>query len=64
MRPGATETVEVDLPAGTYLVLDFIPSPDGTAHVDQGMVKVVTVGGATGTSEPPDSIAAAELPCG
>ena len=61
VRPGATETVEVDLPAGTYLVLDFIPSPDGTPHIDLGMFKVVTVGGATHTGSAPDSVAAAEL---
>ena len=60
VRPGASETVEVDLPAGTYLVLDFIPSPDGTPHVDKNMFKVVTVGGATGTSEAP-APSAAEL---
>jgi hypothetical protein len=62
VRPGATETVEAELPAGTYLVLDLIPSSDGTSHVDLGMFKVVTVGVATGTSEAPEPIAAAELP--
>ena len=61
VRPGATETVEVDLPAGTYLVLDLIPSSDGTPHVDLGMVKVVTVGDAAGTSATSNSVAATEL---
>ena len=62
VRSGATETVEVDLPAGTYLVLDLIPTSDGTPHVDLGMVKVVTVGDAAGTTSVPGPIAAAELP--
>lgn len=62
VRPGATETVEVDLPAGTYLVLDLIPSSDGTPHVDLGMVNVVTVGDAAGTSAASNPMAAAELP--
>ena len=61
VRPGATETVEVELPAGTYLALCLIPSSDGTPHLELGMVKVLTVGDAAGTSAPPDAMEVAEL---
>jgi uncharacterized cupredoxin-like copper-binding protein len=39
---GKAEAV-VDLPAGQYVLLCFIPSPDGVPHLAKGMVKPLTV---------------------
>lgn len=41
--PGATSAAVVDLRAGRYLLVCFIPSPDGTLHVMKGMVRAITV---------------------
>ena len=60
VRPGATEAVEVELPAGTYLALCVIAAPDGAPHFAHGMLKVLPVGDAAATSVPPDEIL--ELP--
>lgn len=38
VAPGGTQAMEVDLPAGRYAALCFIPSPDGVPHVMKGMV--------------------------
>jgi hypothetical protein len=39
---GKTDGV-MDLPAGQYVLLCFIPSPDGVPHLAKGMVKPLTV---------------------
>ena len=41
--PGGTSEVYVDLPAGQYLLVCFLPSPDGVPHVAKGMIMPVTV---------------------
>jgi uncharacterized cupredoxin-like copper-binding protein len=41
--PGASSEGTVTLEPGDYLLLCFIPSPDGTPHVMKGMVKPLTV---------------------
>ena len=45
MSPGVTSWGELDLPAGTYWVLDFLPDPtqEGLANMAQGMAKEITV---------------------
>jgi uncharacterized cupredoxin-like copper-binding protein len=55
LDPGPeTEDVTLDLQAGTYVVVCFVPGPDGVPHVAKGMVKPLTVtaaaAGATGTT--------------
>jgi hypothetical protein len=41
--PGATATAFVNLEAGRYAALCFIPSPDGKLHVMKGMAKEIVV---------------------
>jgi hypothetical protein len=41
--PAGTSDVTVDLVAGDYVAICFIPSPDGVPHVAKGMVKAFTV---------------------
>ena len=41
--PGEQQDVTLDLPAGFYVLLCFVESPDGTPHLAKGMVKVFTV---------------------
>lgn len=41
--PGGTSEATVDLPAGTYALVCFIPSADGVPHLMKGMVKPLTV---------------------
>jgi len=43
--PGGESVGVVDLPEGSYAVVCFIPSPDGTPHIMKGMVKPLTVAG-------------------
>lgn len=52
--PGAEATAIVNLEPGQYVLVCFIPSPDGTPHVAKGMVRALTVTPASGaiTSEP------------
>lgn len=45
--PGEQTETSFDLRPGTYAVLCFIPSPDGTPHIMKGMTKQVTVVPAT-----------------
>ena len=48
---GHDQQVTVDLPAGTYLEVCFVPDPDGVSHVAKGMVSVLTVSGTAPTGE-------------
>lgn len=41
--PGMHQTVVVDLPAGQYVAICFIASPDGHSHVEKGMTTFFTV---------------------
>ena len=41
--PGGTAVVSVELDAGRYAALCFIPSPDGTPHVMKGMAREIVV---------------------
>lgn len=41
--PGTTQHLQLDLEPGRYLVLCAVPSPDGGAHLDAGMIEEVTV---------------------
>ena len=41
--PGGVSEAVVDLPAGDYVLLCFIPGADGIPHVAKGMVKPLTV---------------------
>lgn len=41
--PGATEQAISVLEPGEYLMICFVPSPDGTSHVQHGMVAPLTV---------------------
>jgi uncharacterized cupredoxin-like copper-binding protein len=49
---GGTQAVTLDLAAGTYLEVCFIPGDDGIPHVAKGMVSTLTVTG-TPTKTPP-----------
>ena len=51
--PGLAAEVTMNLDAGNYMLLCFIPSPDGVPHVAKGMVKPLTVTGtAVAAAEP------------
>lgn len=51
--PGGTDTSTVELTEGAYGLFCFIPSPDGEAHFQKGMVAELTVTAAEGTSPAP-----------
>lgn len=56
LDPGGRTKVAFNLPAGTYALYCFIPSPDGVPHVAKGMLSEVTV--TEGTEGPlPASVA-------
>jgi hypothetical protein len=48
--PGQVSVATIDLPAGSYIVVCFVPGPDGVPHVVKGMMKELTVVPATGTA--------------
>jgi plastocyanin len=74
IEPGDQGEAEVELRPGDYLLVCYVPSPDGTSHVMKGMVTRLHVAGASGpTSEAQPSAAqstvrlrdyAIELPAG
>jgi uncharacterized cupredoxin-like copper-binding protein len=43
IEPGKQAEAVVDLPVGQYVLLCFIPSPDGVPHLAKGMVRPLTV---------------------
>ncbi len=58
---GHDQQVTVDLLAGTYLEVCFVPDPDGVSHVAKGMVSVLTVSGSPQPAKPPTAVATAKL---
>ena len=55
LEPGASQTAVSNLEPGDYLMVCYMPSPDGTSHVMKGMVgtvHVVASPDATGTEAP------------
>jgi hypothetical protein len=58
---GHDQQVTVDLPAGTYLEVCFVPDPDGVSHVAKGMISVLTVSGTPQPAKPPSAVATATL---
>ncbi len=56
IHPGGTASAVLNLPAGEYVILCFIPSPaDGVAHHAKGMVKSLIVNPAEGTAAAPQA---------
>jgi hypothetical protein len=55
VHPGGTAQAIINLPAGNYMILCFVPSPsDGVPHIAKGMIKSLTVEPASGkTAEEP-----------
>lgn len=53
IAPGASVDVTLDLPAGEYVLMCFIPSPDGIPHLMKGMQHWVSVTAPVG--EVPDA---------
>ncbi|HEX6807074.1 MAG TPA: hypothetical protein VF118_03755 [Gemmatimonadaceae bacterium] len=49
MPNGTSEAIEYLAP-GTYAIVCFVPSPDGTPHIAKGMMRELTVTPATGTT--------------
>lgn len=45
--PGGRSQVVLDLPEGQYLLICFLPSPDGVPHFAKGMVESLTVTAST-----------------
>jgi LPXTG-motif cell wall-anchored protein len=58
--PGARQRVVVSVTAGNYLLLCFVPSPDGVPHIAKGMLKPLTVVAGTGQDAPAAPTAAGE----
>ena len=55
VHPGGTAQAVINLPAGNYVILCFVPSPvDGVPHIAKGMIKslVVEVAGGATAGEP------------
>jgi hypothetical protein len=58
---GASQNVTVDLSAGTYLEVCFVPDADGVPHLAKGMVSVLTVIGDDRPASPPGVVGTATL---
>jgi uncharacterized cupredoxin-like copper-binding protein len=43
VAPGDTATATQVLTAGTYVLVCFLPSPDGTMHLEKGMIRTLVV---------------------
>jgi hypothetical protein len=59
--PGGTETDVATLAAGHYVVVCFLPGPDGMPHALMGMIGEFTVDGDDSTAEPPQTDGTVEL---
>ena len=59
--PGGSEEALVELSPGEYLIVCFMPSPDGTSHVMKGMVSTVRVDAGTPTTDLPAPDATIEV---
>ena len=53
--PGKESSVTLDLEPGNYVMLCFIPSPDGKPHIAKGMVKPLTVTPSTSAAREPEA---------
>jgi plastocyanin len=53
LGPGRAETVTTRLSAGHYVVVCFLPGPDGMPHAAMGMIGEVTVDGTDAGAAPP-----------
>lgn len=61
LSPGAKQTMSFPLTdAGTYVLLCFMPAPDGTSHVEKGMAATFTVEGSS-AAELPEADATVEM---
>jgi uncharacterized cupredoxin-like copper-binding protein len=58
--PGASQRVVISLAEGNYLLLCFVPSPDGAPHIAKGMIKPVKVVARAGQGAQAEPLAAAE----
>jgi hypothetical protein len=62
LGPGQKAGNFFELKAGRYGLFCFIPAPDGTSHVEHGMVKVFDVKGSKSSFQPPtDGVIEVEL---
>ena len=50
--PGQSAEATVSLAPGNYMLVCFVPSPDGVPHVAKGMAKALTVTGSASASAP------------
>lgn len=53
IMPGASAQATLDLPAGHYVGMCFVPSPDGIPHFAKGMIHPLEVTGTPGTATMP-----------
>ena len=62
MPNGTAETIQ-NLAPGTYAIVCFVPSPDGTPHIAKGMMRELTVtpSAATANAAPPNADASVTL---
>jgi len=51
--PGDTAAATLDLPAGHYALVCFVPGPDGAPHFTKGMARELEVAGTPGTATEP-----------
>ena len=57
LSPGRTVTVTRELLDGTYLLLCFVPAPDGKPHIHHGMLRSFDIAGNSGDELPrPDAV--------
>jgi hypothetical protein len=61
LAPGGTAEVTLDLKAGQYVLLCFIPSRDGVPHLAKGMVKPVRVTAPAAAAAAPTPVAAGTI---
>ncbi len=59
LAPGDTETTVANFPAGNYVLVCFLPSPEGEVHASLGMAKDFTVG--EGNTPAPESDGSLEV---
>jgi hypothetical protein len=59
--PGGSQETTVDLTPGDYLMVCFVPSPDGTPHLARGMVMPFSVVAAKGGADVPTASAEVRL---
>lgn len=61
ISPKQRTTATVNLPAGHYGILCFVPAPDGQPHALHGMIKTFDVKGAKSKASPPSTQGTADL---